>query len=130
MRHFFAALLCFILLILTACGSPPGSSAASALDAYFRAFTAGEEETMTALVCPDWQSDALLEWDAFQGVETSLQGLSCSQAGTEGEAALVTCRGKILAKYGSDTQEFDLSGRTYRLEKVDDRWQVCGYTVK
>jgi hypothetical protein len=88
-----------------------------------------DEAKLTSLVCPNWQADALLEMDAFQAVETSLQGLSCSQSGSDNQAALVNCKGKILAKYVNETQEFDLSNRTYRLEKNGSGWQVCGYST-
>jgi hypothetical protein len=73
--------------------------------------------------------DVLLELDAFQGVDTSLDGLACAQTGQQDDATLVTCQGKIVATYANEKQEFDLSKRAYRLVPQGDGWLVCGYSA-
>src|SRR5512133_443300 len=133
-------LLALSLMLLTSCAGSPGGSASSSaagasatantLTTYLQALVDKDEEKVASLICPSWQTDALIEYDAFQAVETRLDGRTCKQSGNEGEAALVTCKGKILAKYVDQTQEFDLSNRTYRLEKNGADWQVCGYTLQ
>jgi len=55
-----------------------------------------------------------------------LEGLSCAQTGTDGDAALVTCQGRLIATYGNEDQEIDLSARTYRLVEQGGDWLVCG----
>jgi hypothetical protein len=67
-----------------------------------------------------------MELDSFMAVSTSLEGLSCAQTGTDGEKALVTCQGKIVASYNGELQSFDLSTRTYIAENSTGEWLVCG----
>jgi hypothetical protein len=125
-------LILFFLFLLTACSGPTAGSspAVGVLTDYFNAFVARDEEKMSGLICPDWETDALLEYDSFQATETKVEGLACKQSGTEGEVVLAACDGKIVARYVDQTQEFDLSQRTYRLEKVGQDWKVCGYSVQ
>ncbi len=59
--------------------------------------------------------DAFLEYDAYQGVKTSLSNLDCRQTGEKDGFTLVTCQGKLSLSYQSEQQEVDLSLRNYRL---------------
>lgn len=137
MRTYKLILLCLACLVcligLASCGAgkaDPSSAAVTALSAYLKAMVDKDEAKMTSLVCPDWKTDALMELDSFGAVETKLDGLACSQSGSENGAVLATCQGKIQARYQDQTQAFDLSEREYRMEKTDAGWQVCGYTLK
>jgi len=38
----------------------------------------------------------------------------------------VNCEGQIMASYGAEQRQFDLSERTYRLLSSADGWLVCG----
>lgn len=131
MRKCAIFLLClFSLMLLPSCGAPGSGSdpAVLTLDDYLTALVDKDEARLVELVCPEFKDDALLEFDSFSGVETSLRGLSCSQKGRDSDVTMINCEGKILARYVNETQEFDLSSRVYRLEKKGDGWQVCGYT--
>jgi hypothetical protein len=115
-------------LVLTACGGGEGKSAAvQAMEAYMQAFNAKDYDTIAPLTCKDWELQAFLEIDSFQGVETQLQDMVCSDTGTDGDKTLVQCTGKIIASYGNEKQEFDMSLRTYELIKQSGNWLVCGY---
>ena len=113
MKTHFTIIVLALLVLLTACTASPQadgtstSAAAQTLETYLKALTEKNEAGVTSAVCPDWETDALLEYDAFASVETSLDGLSCQQTGTDGNAALVTCQGKIKASYANEAQEFD-----------------------
>ena len=130
----------FALLLLAACAGPQGANANGAapgaagatlaLSDYLTALVEKDEDRLVSLACPSWQADALLELDAFQAVETSLEGLACRPIGSQDGAQLARCQGKIVARYVSETQSFDLGERVYRLEKQPAGWQVCGYTLK
>ena len=129
------ALLFIIVTILTlsSCTAAPGgdaSGAVQALQGYLTALVDKDEAKLTSLTCPDFETDALLEYDSFQAVKTQLAGLTCQPAGSENGDVLVNCQGKILASYTNEAQEFDLSSRVYRMTKSGADWQVCGYTVK
>jgi hypothetical protein len=65
--------------------------------------------------------------DSFQAVTASLEGLSCKVTGTDGAFTLVTCQGNIVTSYNGETQQFDLSLRTYQVVKQGGENLVCGY---
>jgi len=126
-RTFF---LIFILVILTnllsACASKGNDAPAKAVEDYLNALVAKDSDHLTTLSCSDWEDDALLELDSFQAVTTKLDGLACTQSGTDGDTALVLCTGKIIATYNNEDQELDLSVRTYQVVQQGGDWLVCG----
>ena len=120
-------------LLLASCaggGNGGGSEAAQTLETYLNALAEKDEAVLTSLVCPDYEMDALLEFDSFQAVETELTGLDCQKTGEDGETVLVKCQGQIDATYGNEVQSFDLGGRTYKLIQSGADWQVCGYNLE
>ncbi|HOD04413.1 MAG TPA: hypothetical protein PKH92_05135 [Anaerolineaceae bacterium] len=118
------ALIC-VILACAAC-TPEKSEAAQTIEVYLQALVDKDETRLVALTCPDYEMDALLELDAFQNVVTTLEGLACEETGTEGDYTLVNCEGQIMASYGAEQRQFDLSERTYRLLSSADGWLVCG----
>ena len=129
--HFVFLFLVSVAIIIAGC-QPKVSGATTTpaikvLVAYLNALTDKDEATLTVLSCADWEANALLELDAFQSVETSLEGLSCQQNVADDGSVTVTCQGKIVASYGGEVQEFDLSERTYSMVEQGGDWLVCGY---
>ena len=59
-------------------------------------------------------------------MQTRLEGLNCQAQETGEAAASVTCQGQIIATYGAEDQQFDLSKRTYQVQKEGSDWLVCG----
>lgn len=116
------------LLLLGGCAQGNGGDAAAqTVEAYLQALVDGNVDQMANLSCKDWEEQAMLELDSFQGVEASLADVSCQQTGTEGETSLVECQGKIQATYNNEQQEFDLSGRVYQVAQEGGELRVCGY---
>ncbi|HEX2994539.1 MAG TPA: hypothetical protein VHP14_06940, partial [Anaerolineales bacterium] len=113
-------------MFLTACASGNENAPAKAVEDYLNALVAKDENRLSTLSCGDWEDDALLELDSFQAVTARLDGLACEQTGTDGEAALVLCQGKIVATYDNEDQELDLSVRTYQVVQEGGEWLVCG----
>ena len=113
-------------LVLVACGSQNKAAPAKAVEDYLNALVAKDSNRLTTLSCADWEDDALLELDSFQAVTTKLDGMSCQQTGTDGDTALVLCKGKIIATYNNENQEMDLSTRTYQVVQQDGDWLICG----
>jgi len=68
-----------------------------------------------------------MELDSIQVVETRLEGLACTQTGTDGDIALVACQGKIIATFENEDQELDLSLRTYQVVQQGGEYLVWGY---
>ena len=114
-----------LLLILTACAksAPPEH----AVEAYLNAIVAADLDKITTLSCADWEEQAWLELDSFQGVEVSLVDMQCTQSGSDGDTALVTCGGHFLTSYDGEAMQIDLDTREYELVQQRGDWLVCGY---
>ena len=128
MRKIFLVVLVTILstLLLTACASRSSNAPAKAVEDYLKALVAKDENRLSTLSCSNWENEALVELDSFQGVTARLEDVSCSQTGTDGATALVLCKGKIVATYNNEDQDLDLSVRTYQVVQEGGEWLVCG----
>jgi hypothetical protein len=128
MRKFSRIVLtiCIVSLLFTACGQAK-DPAAQAVESYLTALVNKNTDGLSALTCADWESQALLELDAFQAVSTRLENLSCSTTSSDGTTSQVNCQGNILATYNGEDQQFDLSVRTYQVVQQGDEYLVCGY---
>ena len=127
MRKVFLILILVILInLLSACASKRDDAPAKAVEDYLNALVAKDSDRLTTLSCSDWEDDALLELDSFQAVTTKLDGMACMQTGTDGDTALVLCKGTIIATYNNENQELDLSTRTYQVVQQGGDWLVCG----
>jgi hypothetical protein len=115
------------VLILTACGSSSSDQAPKAIEMYLQALVNEDADQLATLSCKDWEADAMMEVDSFQGVSASLDGVICAEAGTEGGAVFVGCEGAIKATYGNEQQEIPLAGRTYKVVQEGGEWLMCGY---
>lgn len=113
------------LILLTACASN-NDAPAQAVQNYLNALVNKEADKLPALVCGEWEEDALIELDSFQAVTARLEDVSCSQTGTDGDTALVLCTGNIVATYNNEDQKLDLSVRTYQVIEQGGDWLVCG----
>lgn len=113
-------------IILTACASSASDAPVKAVEDYLNALVAKDAHRLPTLVCGDWESDALIELDSFQAVTASLENVSCTQSGTDGDTALVHCTGNIIASYNNENQRLDLSVRTYQVIQDSGEWFVCG----
>ena len=115
-----------LLTILSAC-TPKNSEPEQAVGAYLNAIVEADLERITTVSCAEWEEDAWLELDSFQGVEASLVDMQCTQSGSDGDVALVTCSGNFLTSYDGEAMEIDLDTRQYELVQQSGEWLVCGY---
>lgn len=120
-----ALILILVLFALAACSG--GSGAVGAVETYVKALAAQDVDALTAASCAAWESDARVELDSFAAVTATVEGLSCSEAGLDGEATLVKCTGKLALDYNGELQELDLSKLTYRVVEEGGEWRMCGY---
>ena len=100
--------------------------AAAAVESYLRALVAKDEAQFVGLTCKEFEADALLEFDSFSLVKTRLEDLQCQAQDTGDSAASVTCQGQIIATYGAEDQQFELSGWNFQVQKAGSDWLVCG----
>jgi hypothetical protein len=112
-------------IILAACASN-SDAPVKAVENYLNALVNKDADKIPTLVCGDWESDAITELDALQAVTASLEKMSCSQTGTDGDTALVLCTGNIVLSYDNENQNIDLSTRTYQVVQQSGDWLVCG----
>lgn len=117
------------LLALTACakGANSAGGASKAVEDYLQALVSQDQARISSLSCKNWEANALLELDSFQGVTAKVESPACSETGKNGESTLVQCQGKIVATYNNENQELPLNARTYKVQQEGGDWRVCGY---
>ncbi len=109
-----------LLLIVAACTSSAGDPA-KAVEQYLTAKVAGDETTLRGLLCSSMESDLQREVTSFQGLDATLDGMSCQR---QSDTNVVTCTGKIVAVYGTENTEFPLT--SYSVVQEDGQWKWCG----
>lgn len=121
-------LLTFLLFasILSACGGGD-EAAAITVENYLAALADKDDALLVSYICPEFEFEALLEFDAFSMVQTSLNEVTCQEVSRQDNQADVVCQGTIEATYGNELRSFDLNRRTYHLTEQDGSWLVCGY---
>jgi hypothetical protein len=131
-RPKFLFLISFLAFFLVNCASSQPATTPAEVQAfhrYIQALAEKDEVAYSRLICPKWESEAFLEYDAYQGVQAQLGEITCRLLSSQDKTANVNCQGKILLSYGSEKQEIDLSSRNYQLAFDGDIWQVCGFTT-
>jgi hypothetical protein len=120
--------LIFILLvfILMSC-QKAGSGAVTAVEQYYLAVVQEDPNLLSSIVCSDFEEEARLELDSFQGVKIELTDFGCSESDRNGTETLVKCTGKIEASYGNEVMDFPLDSRVHKVINQAGDWFVCGY---
>lgn len=112
------------LLLMASCAG--STSPGAVVEAYYNALVAGDAAALTQLSCADWEQQSKLMLDSFTGVKARVEGVACSELENDGSTAAVNCTGKIIATYGTEDQEINLSNTTFLLQKQGNEWLVCG----
>ncbi|GAB4472701.1 MAG: hypothetical protein Kow0088_07470 [Anaerolineales bacterium] len=97
------------------------------IEDYYRALTKKDLNTMVSLSCPEWEAQARNEYNSFAAVTTELSGVECHTTSQDQSKAIVNCQGKIIANYGNEVLEIDLSKLTFQLVQKGGNWLFCGY---
>ncbi|MBK8782657.1 MAG: hypothetical protein IPO22_12805 [Anaerolineales bacterium] len=126
MRTRIIVFMLALSIILSACGASASGGAAPAVENYITALAAKDQATLISNSCADWEDDALIELDSFALVEVTVDGMSCTESGTDGDKTLVDCTGMLNMSYNGEPQSLDLSDRTYEVINQDGDWLVCG----
>lgn len=125
-RYLLLFITSILVLSLNGCGGS-ASSAADTVENYLNALVQKDDALLISYICPEFEFEALLEFDAFAIVQTSLQDLNCEESSGSGDHVDVVCQGSIQATYGNEIRNFNLSKRTYHLVDDAGTWLVCGY---
>jgi len=118
-------LLPLLMVILAACAD--SAKPEDAVIPYLEALLSNDEAKLNSAICPAWEADAKRDFDAFTGVTGTLKDSSCKKAGEDGDTALITCTGTMELDYNGELRDRSLEGTTYRVDKIDGDWKVCGY---
>lgn len=111
-------LLIFLLLVLAACGDVAGDPSDTVVK-YLQAKVSSDSATLGQLLCSEMESDLAREAASFASVDAHLKDVSCTANGD-----IVSCKGSIVATYGTEDREFPLS--SYKVVKEDGEWRWCG----
>ena len=112
-------------LMLSACAKE--SSASEVIESYLKAKVDSDAEKLVALACADYEAEATLDADSFAGLNAKIQGLTCTESGTEGDSTLVTCNGTLQIEYrGEEPRTSPLDDTVYLARKVGGEWKMCG----
>jgi hypothetical protein len=122
----------FVLLVLLAfmvvtCQKSQGSDASSVVGDYFKALVAKDANQAVNLSCATWEGQAQIDADTFSLNPATAENIQCKTAGEDGQAALISCTGKLVLDYNGDKQEINLADRTYRAVQEGGEWRMCGY---
>lgn len=120
-----ALLLLVCSTILVGCSNQ--DSADRSIQTYLQALTSGDKNQLVLSSCASWEAQAITELESFSAVTVSLENVSCSESGQDGDIVLVSCSGKIVANYGNEVLEIDLAERTYQAVNEGGEWRMCGY---
>jgi hypothetical protein len=123
-------LICMVWIILAAslagCSEADGPEAI--VERYLQAVVANDEIRAVDLSCAAWESQARAEGRSFEGVEVSLEDVSCQASEMDGQHARVQCAGQIVYSYGGgENKQLDLATRTFALVLEGAVWRMCGY---
>jgi len=114
-------------LFLGACRSDDPDGPVLAVRAYLNGIVNQDENAMIAASCADWEAQARQEFTSFAAVRIALEGPSCSETSRQGNTAVVTCTGRIVANYGAEDLVIELADRPYKVVRDAGEWRMCGY---
>ena len=82
---------------------------------------------MINLSCAAWEQDTKMMFTSFAAVELTLEDLACQQDSLDGERAIGSCKGSLIANYGAEDLEIDIAERPFVVVKEGGEWRICGY---
>lgn len=129
MRFMFRYILLLVLLafMIVTCQSTKGKDASSVVVDYFKALVAKDANQAVNLSCAAWEGQAQLEADTFAINPATAQDIQCKVTSEAGNAATVTCTGKLVLDYNGEKQEINLADRSYQVVQEGGEWRMCGY---
>ncbi len=126
MRRIPALILLALVVALVATACAGEGDPTEAVEAYLRAKVESDADKLASLACNDFEAQAAQDALSFRSVRAELDNMACEKTGEDGDAALVTCSGQIVAEYDGETRTQDLSETTYRVISDDGEWKICG----
>ncbi|GEM_PF-5447380 len=91
---------------------------------YLNARLVADGTRMQSLACAAYDTQALLQAQAFRAMRAELLGVSCSTTAQSGTAATVFCGGVIQTEYNGELRQWELGA--YTMTQENGAWRVCG----
>lgn len=119
----------FVILagLLAACASQPTGTASDTVQNYLQARVDKNVDAMIGLSCSEWEASARTEAASFASMNAVLDNVTCTDAGTDSDATLVTCSGKIVTTYNGEGRDWPLEDFTFKVVEDGGEWRMCGY---
>jgi hypothetical protein len=95
--------------------------------AYLAARAEADVAGVSDLSCAAWRGQATTEAISFRGMQAEMVDVACRLAGSDGPWTLVSCSGKIVTTYGTESRDWDLDSFVYQTSVEDGQWKMCGY---
>lgn len=127
MKTYLLILSYLLILTLTACAGDESAGSAAAIEAYHQALVAKDSAQLAAHSCAEWEAQSQVELESMGAFSASLQDMECDTTKVVEDIASVTCTGLLVANYGDEVLEIDLSQRHYRATFEGGEWRMCGY---
>jgi len=129
MKKLTLLIFTILILIFFAAGCRGKNTlAAQSVEEYFQAILEKDQSMLISNTCSSYEQTAMLDFNTFAIVETSLENFSCQTTGTYEDGLTVGCQGSIKASFGNEIRSFDLSNRIYQVIEENGNWLVCGHT--
>jgi hypothetical protein len=122
-------LLTVLAVIVVACNSAPSETPVSGVENYLKAMTAADEAALLTRTCKAQEGDVSGVADSMRSMNATIEGLSCRDAGTDGDYTIVACTGNLITNYAGETTRRDLGARWFRMIQEDGAWKMCGYAA-
>ena len=129
MKYTFCLLIA-LTLIIAGCAqeSSDPEAPAKAIEKYLEARISKDTELFAGTFCADFESDALIEFDSFGELESTLEDMTCKVDNISDATASVTCTGSLSTVYNGETRRpLDLARLPYVASQEDGEWKMCGY---
>lgn len=123
-------LLIALTLIIAGCAqeSTDPEAPAKAVEKYLEARISKDSELFAGTFCADFESDALIEFDSFGELESTLEDMTCNVDNVSDATASVSCTGSLETVYNGEARRpLDLARFTYLATQEDGEWKMCGY---
>ena len=114
-------------LILIACQGAPAGSASQTVQSYLQARVQSDVDKMINLSCADWEAQARIEAASFKSMKATLDGVTCKDAGSDSNASLVACTGKIVTSYNGESRDWSVADKQFKVVQDRGEWRMCGY---
>lgn len=123
----FVTFVVMFVFVFSACSTNQKDPRGMAVEKYLQAVISTNADEVAPLSCADWESSARDEAAAFVGVKARLDNVSCASSSPDGDSAVVSCTGSIVATYGNEDSTFELAGKQFQVVRQNAEWFVCGY---